>query len=759
MRSIGAASLIALLMVNSPSDEPSPSNVNDKVTGIAQTLIANYRETDRDTYLDNLLRLQIVAGRYAEARKTIATLRDLRTGNPAGLSPASNVQFEVYAEAKLRETRDGLPFDKAFADAFRDIVGALDDATAANQVRWVFGTSVNRLENDLRTTLAQHQDLTSLSQTDSIDLVRRFLAAGAFRSFAASIDGLLDEDDQRRYIIERDTQVTTPDGAHICTLIFRPRRAKERLPALLNFTIYSAPYLPMFEARRTASHGYVGVEGFTRGKACSPDTPVPAEHDGSDAAALIDWISKQPWSDGRVGTYGGSYEGFTQWAAAKHMPKALKAMMPSVSFAPAFDFPMEGNVFMTYAYPWPFYTTNTKQLDNATYYDKERWDRLNQKWYVSGRPYRDLDRIDGTPNPLFDRWLDHPSYDAYWKSMVPYGEEFARINIPVLTTTGYYDSGQIGALHYVQEHYKYSPHADHYLVIGPYDHVAGQRGTVSPTGRRQSVLRNYELDSVAHMDIGELRYQWFDYVLRGAPKPALLADKINYEVMGANVWKHAPSLAAMHDSMWKLHLSAVQHDHRYGLSERKPPQSSVVQTVDLADRSDAGRLSRGEIIDQSGDEWNIVSKAPLIGNAIEFISAPLATPVEISGLFSGKLAVVCNKKDFDFSVTLFEVTAANEYFQLSYYWSRASYVRDRSHRTLLTPGKRAELAFENGRLTSRQLKAGSRLLVVLGVIKQPGEQINYGTGKSVSDESIADAGAPLRIRWLTDSYINVPIRK
>ena len=68
------------------------------------------------------------------------------------------------------------------------------------------------------------------------------------------------------------------------------------------------------------------------------------------------------------------------------------------------------------------------------------------------------------------------------------------------------------------------------------------------------------------------------------------------------------------------------------------------------------------------------------------------------------------------------------------------------------------LAFTNGRLTSRLLQPGSRLVVVLGVIKQPGEQINYGTGKDVSDESIADAREPLRIRWLTDSTITVPLR-
>jgi predicted acyl esterase len=54
------------------------------------------------------------------------------------------------------------------------------------------------------------------------------------------------------------------------------------------------------DARLTAAHGYASVVGFTRGKACSSDKPVPYEHDGADAASLIDWITAQPWSDGRV---------------------------------------------------------------------------------------------------------------------------------------------------------------------------------------------------------------------------------------------------------------------------------------------------------------------------------------------------------------------------------------------------------------------------------------------------------------------------
>ncbi len=76
---------------------------------------------------------------------------------------------------------------------------------------------------------------------------------------------------------------------------------------------------------------------------------------------------------------------------------------------------------------------------------------------------------------------------------------------------------------------------------------------------------------------------------------------------------------------------------------------------------------------------------------------------------------------------------------------------------MLTPGKRERLDFKSVRLTSRQLQPDSRIVVLLNVIKQPDFQINYGTGKDVSDETIADAGEPLEIRWFGDSFVELPV--
>ena len=215
---------------------------------------------------------------------------------------------------------------------------------------------------------------------------------------------------------------------------------------------------------------------------------------------------------------------------------------------------MEGNAFWNFIYPWPFYTTTNKTLDEATYNDRVRWAKLNHNWYTSGRPYRDLEKIDGVPNPIFDRWISHPTYDTYWQSLIPYKDEFSSVSIPVLQTAGYYYGGPGAAVYYLSQHAQYRPDAQHYLIIGPYDHFMAQRGTATADGDVDT-LSGYRLDPAAKIDLSEVRYRWFDYTLKGGLRPAVLVDKINYEVTGANLWKHAPSLAAMSTETARYFLS------------------------------------------------------------------------------------------------------------------------------------------------------------------------------------------------------------
>jgi hypothetical protein len=182
--------------------------------------------------------------------------------------------------------------------------------------------------------------------------------------------------------------------------------------------------------------------------------------------------------------------------------------------------------------------------------------------------------------------------------------------------------------------------------------------------------------------------------------------------------------------------------------------------VDFKDRSDVDKFGESDdVLDPSSDFREILSDAPNIVHAFEVASEPFAAGVEISGLFSGQISFVTNKRDFDFSVTLFEKTTEGKYFQLSYHWQRASFAHDRERRSLLAPGQPATLPFHSNRLTSKRLASGSRLVAVIAIIKNPTTQINYGTGGDVSSETIADAKVPLEIRWLKTTYIDVPASK
>ena len=703
-----------------------PAALAQAMSSLARTLIASYAAADRRTYLDALFRLQIVDGRYAAAAGSLASLR--RFNDPSSPWSATNyAQYEIFVRAKLLEAA-GVPFGAAFERSFRASVGRLDDRHSALVVRR-FAVRAAGFASDLRAALERERGKNELSRSDALALVRRYQLATMYAAMEPDALRAIAEDDRRRYVIDRDRLVTMPDGGKICALVVRPRAPRHRLPTLLQFTIYADRNVNLSEARRTASNGYADVEALTRGKGCSPDVPVPYVHDGADGAAVIAWIARQPWSDGRVGMYGGSYNSFAQWAVAKRRPPALKALMPAVSNAPGIDTPMEGNVFQSFSYDWPFYVTSSKWLNASSQGDPAHWIALQKRWYASGKPYRAMDRIDGRPNPVWDRWLRHPSYDASWQRLVPYRDEFARISIPILMTDGYLSGQNVGGLYYAAQYGRYNPRAENYLVIGPYDHFAGQRGTVATFGLESNVVAGYTIDPAAHIDIGELRYAWFDYIFKGARKPALLRGRVNYEVMGANLWRHAASVGAMHERMLRVHLANGR-------------DTSIAQTVDLTDRSDVDRVPPVTGLDM------------YLG--VRFESAPFAHGFELSGLFSGRLDFITNKKDFDFVVSLYEHTAKGEYVAITYTMARASYVHDRAHRRLLPSGRRTQLDFVSSRLTSWKIRSGSRVAVVLSIVKGPGTQLNYGSGKDVSDESIADAAIPLRIKWYGGSFVDIP---
>ncbi len=681
----------------------------------------------------DVFQVEVIRGNYKSA---LITFKKGIKEIPKDQRPYLDI-YRHYAEAKLSTN-----FKDAFRNSYSKYVNISDDIQVINLDKaLILRDPTDYYVSNFNTTYGNINS-EKISQATAKDLVKKYFLSTVFSSTRAIYFEEIKQDHKRRYTINDSIVIPMKDGAEVSVvLVQRKGSSTTKKSAILVSSIYTGTNLA--SAMLAASKGYVGVIANTRGKRLSKSDIKPLEYENTDVYEVIEWISKQSWSNQKVAMFGGSYNGFTQWASLKHkVHPALKTIVPMVAIAPGIDYPMENNVLHNYSYSWNFYVTNNKFLDFEASNDFNRWNTLKNTWYKTGVAYNKLDSLDGQVNKLWNTYMQHPSYDDYWKKMIPYKEEFAKIDIPILTITGYFDDSQRGAMYYYNQHHKYVKNPNHYLLIGPYDHWTAQ-------SKPQESLRNYKLDKSALINIEEdIIYQWFDYILNGKEKPSILKDKVNFQVMDTDTWMHKPSLSAMTNDTLKFHLNATKIDDFYGLKSEANP-SKVDMTVDFKDRES---MNNTEYYPWPLEKDNINLKDGLI-----FKSEALKEDVIINGSFTGNLEFSINKKDADYSVIVYQLTPENKYFHLSYYIGRASFAKDREHRNLLIPNKKAKVSFDNSKLISKKIEKGSRIVIVVNVNKNNNAQINYGTGKDVNSESIKDAKIPLKITFTGNSSISLPI--
>jgi putative CocE/NonD family hydrolase len=723
------------------TDPALPAALRD----LAERVLPVYQENHPDRYLANLAALQMAVGDPAAARATRASLRE-RLQSEQGTAAGQPIVYDIYTQARALEATEQIPFETAYAQAFRETLDSLDDLAAYDLEDW-FVEPIEPLQEMLQRALDARRGKTSIDLEEALDLVRAWFGFDAYRSFGGLVRPLLAEDRDKRYVIDDDVAIPVAKDATIAATLIRPRATAKTanvadaadaatLPTLLEFTLDKSSRDP----RETAAHGYASVLVLPRIAGDPNVRPhAPFEADGDDARAVIAWIAKQPWSDGRVGMQGEGYGGFVAWSAAKRRPAALQAIATSDPMAPGIDVPMANGIFSNSAYRWVYDLLETPEAVAAN--DADRWRSLDEEWFRSGGWYRGFPSLPGPASAVFRSWLNHPSYDRFWQKWLPFGDEFSHIGIPVLTITGYYSGGETASLYYFTEHHRHDANADHTLLIGPFGERTDEQGTASS-------VRGLSLDPVAQIDPDAVRYEWFDAVLKGGKRPELLAGTVNYQLEGANEWRHEPSLEALETKPRRFYLRpSASGAAPYALVMQKPAPMSLTQTLDLGERT--------EIRWGPTDDLVLKNLEPLEGAL--FMTEAFAEPTGLAGRLRGVLDFTINKYDVDLVVSLYELRSNGDYVKLfdPAYAFRASYARDRVHRHLLKAGVRQQLPFQSPRMVGRTLAAGSRLVLTLGINKRADQQINYGTTGEVSEDSIDVAGAPVRIRWHEGTFIEI----
>ena len=721
----------------------APAGIDDPalaaaIADLATRMLPVYEEPDPERYLATLSVLQLAAGDDRAAHDTRESLRERQRNARPGRPLGRGVVLDLYAEARAAVGHDAPDFATAYRHAFEATAPRLGGRELRALAAWL-GRPQPELRERLAAQLERLAGRGTIEQDAAIELVRAYVDLQAYRASSPWLGALLAAEERRRYVTQDDVVIRTSSGARIHAVVVR-RVDAAPMPTLLEFAIDASPD----HARVAAAHDYVGVVAYPRGKREPAGGPVlPFRHDADDARAVIDWIAGQKWSDGRVAMYGDGYGGFAAWSVAVDAPKALKAIATGSPMAPGIDFPMRGRIFRTCAYRWAERHTGAEPAPPAAAGDDARWRGLEEAWYRSGQRYRALETLPGAParavRDLVREWLSHPSFDRYWQRLVPFGREFAQLELPVLTTTGCFARGEEGALYYHEEHLRHARRANHTLVVGPYD----DDGAVP-------ALPGERIEPGVAIDLGELRMRWFDHVLLRAPRPPELAARLNVAPLGGG-WLHAPDWAALAPTPLRLHLAPGSgHGPARLVAEPPAADAHVELTVDLRDRSDAGRVPPAGLF---------VPGALAPPGALVFAGEPFARPLSLAGRIEGEFDVLPNAQDVDLSLALYRQRADGACVALGLPWEfRASYLQDRVRRRLLQAGVRQRLPFASERVFACRFEPGSRLVVVLAVVKRPEVELNLGTGQDVSEESVADVPAPLRLRWYATSHLRLPTR-
>jgi uncharacterized protein len=531
--------------------------------------------------------------------------------------------------------------------------------------------------------------------------------------------------EQYPVIYEHDVKVAMRDGVFLRADVYRPQ-AEGKFPVLLQRTPYDKRNFAF--GLKAAARGYVVVIQDVRGRYASDGEWYTFKNEMNDGYDTIEWAAALPYSNGKVGMFGGSYVGATQMLAAIMHPPHLAGICPLVTSS-------------NYHSSWTYQGGAFEQWFNQSWTTGLAQDTMDRKvkhasnaaegmWELPLTSYR-LFNLNGRQTmkaaelaPYYLDWLAHPNYDDYWKR-ISIEEHFGDINTPALHIAAWYDiflGGSLRNFEGIKAHggSEAARNGQQLLVT-----IGGHSGD----GRK---VGDVDFGPDAAFNEDEAALDWYDFLFKSVQNRFASGKPVKLFVMGANQWREEEAwpLARAHETKYFMHSTGAANSSRGNgtLSATGPGKETADQYI--YDPAKPVPTVGGPLCCDR-DHW---APGPRDQRGVEaredvlvYSTPALSQDIEVTGPVSVELYAKSSAADTDFTAKLVDVWPDGFAQNLTEGILRARYRESQENPTMITPGQIYKFAIDLW-ATSNVFKRGHILRLEISSSNYPRFDRNLNTG-------------------------------
>ena len=545
---------------------------------------------------------------------------------------------------------------------------------------------------------------------------------------------------------QRDVPARMRDGTILRADVHRPTTSQP-VPVILMRTQYGKSDAQVSPPRYQspdwfASHCYLVVVQDIRGQGDSDGTFSEFTHDQDDGYDSVEWAAALPGSNGKVGMYGSSYVGATQWLAAVTAPPHLATIVPANTASDYYDgWTYEGGEFrLAFVLPWAIgiATTAARNRHDDAAVQQLTAAAADPTKSMNFRPYEDFAPMQ--PNDAyvaqwyFD-WIHHSARDDFWKQW-SIRDRYPAVKVPVLDFEGWYDAFLAGGVEnfagMVSRGGTDAARRNQRLVIGPWDHVNWGRQNSTPA----PLLK--QIGAVGDSPINELTLAWFDHFLKGERNDASGRPRVDYFLMGADTWKTATGWPLPQTRWTRYYLAGAGGlPARAGALTTTPvagAQAPDIYTYDPA--SPAPSLGGHSCCGAQTGPQGPYDQAPVEqrSDVLVYTSDALRTDTEITGPITVDLWAASSAPDTDFTAKLAVLKPDGQVINLNNGIIRAAFRDSLSEPQPITPGRPTEYRIAVWP-TSYLFRARDRVRVEISSSDYPQFAPNPNTGRPFGESA------------------------